>query len=97
MPALIFCTCNNFGFDPTKDAANLAKHGGSLAEAADIGWDSVWSWPDLRRLYGEPRLAGIGYIGWRRYLVVFTDRGDVRRMISLQMANAREVARHAKA
>ena len=87
----------NISFDPAKDAANRAKHGVSLAEAADIEWDTVWSWPDLRRLYGEPRLAGIGYIGLRLYLVVFTDRGDVRRIISLRKANAREVARYAKA
>ena len=80
----------NIGFDPTKDAAYLARHGVSLVEAADIEWDTVWLWPDLRRLYGEPRSTGIGYIGLRLYLVVFTDRGDVRRIISLRKANTRE-------
>ena len=87
----------NISFDPAKDAANVAKHGVSLAEAAAIEWGTVWSWPDLRRLYGGPRSAGIGYIGLRLHLVVFTDRGDVRRIISLRKANAREVARYAKA
>jgi uncharacterized protein len=84
-------------FDPAKDAANRAKHGLSLAEAAAIEWDTVLAWPDLRHVYGEPRSAGIGYIGLRLHLVVFTDRGDVRRIISLRKANAREVARYAKA
>lgn len=87
----------NISFDPAKDAANVAKHGVSLAEVAAIEWGTVWSWPDLRRLYGEPRSAGIGYIGLRLHLVVFTDRGDMRRIISLRKANAREVARYAKA
>jgi uncharacterized protein (DUF4415 family)/uncharacterized DUF497 family protein len=59
----------NISFDPAKDVANLAKHGVSLAEAAALEWDTVWSWPDLRRLYGEPRSAGIGYIGLRLHLV----------------------------
>jgi len=39
----------------------------------------------------------IGYapIGERVFCVVFTDRGDQRRIISLRKANAREVKRYA--
>lgn len=69
----------------------------SLADATASEWDTVWSWPDLRRLYNESRSAGIGCIGLRLHVVVFTDRGDVRRIIRLRKANAREVARYAKA
>ena len=87
----------NISFDPTKDAANQAKYGLSLASAAAIEWETVWCWPDLRQVYGEPRQVGVGYIGLRLHCVVFTDRGGERRIISLRKANAREVARYAQA
>lgn len=83
-------------FDHAKDAANLAKHGVSLALATDLEWDSAVTWPDLRRVYGEPRQCGIGYIGLRLFFVAFVDRGTERRVISLRKANPREVTRYAK-
>jgi hypothetical protein len=53
-------------------------------------------WPDLRRVYEEPRQCGIGGIGLRLFFVVFVDRADGRRVISLRKANPREVNRYAK-
>lgn len=84
-------------FDSVKDAINLAKHGVSLALAADMEWDSAVVWPDSRRVYGEPRQCGIGYIGMRLFFVAFVDRADGRRIISLRKANSREVRRYAEA
>lgn len=81
-----------FSYDTTKDAANIAKHGVSLARAADFEWDSAVVWPDRRRDYGEPRMAAIGYIELRLYYVAFMDRADSRRK-----ANQREVKRYAEA
>lgn len=49
-------------FDPAKDAVNQAKHGVSLAIADQLEWDTAITWPDVRLDYGEPRMAGIGYI-----------------------------------
>jgi uncharacterized DUF497 family protein len=86
----------NIAFDPAKDAANLAKHGVSLALANDLEWDSAVMWPDRRRVYGEPRQCGIGYIGLRLFFVAFVDRDAERRIISLRKANSREVDRYAK-
>jgi uncharacterized DUF497 family protein len=83
-------------FDSTKDAANLAKHGISLAPAAELEWDTAVTWPDTRLAYGEPRQCGIGYIGLRLCFVVFVDRADGRRIISLRKANSREVRRYAE-
>ncbi|MFA7242873.1 MAG: BrnT family toxin [Sulfuricellaceae bacterium] len=83
-------------FDPTKDAANLAKHGVSLTLAAQLEWDSAVVWTDARRAYGEPRQCGIGYIELRLFFVSFVDRADGRRVISLRKANPREVNRYAK-
>ena len=84
-------------FDSSKDAANIAKHGVSLAEAEGIEWDTLWAFEDERRDYGETRMVGYAYIGLRLYCVVFTDRGDERRIISLRKANSREVKRYAEA
>lgn len=84
-------------FDPAKDAANRAKHGVSLTLATDLEWDSAVTWPDLRRVYGEPRQCGLGYIGDRLFAVVFVDRNDARRIISLRKANQREEKIYAQA
>jgi hypothetical protein len=42
-------------------------------------------------------MIGFAYIGLRLYCVVFTDRDDVRRIISLRKANRREIAHYAAA
>ncbi len=80
-----------------KDAANVAKHGVSLADAAGLEWETALSWPDQRQAYGEDRFCAIGYIGLRLFVVVYTDREGGRRVISLRKANKREVEHYAKA
>lgn len=82
--------------DPAKDAANVAKHGVSLALAAELEWDTLWAEPDTRRHYGEERFIGYAVRGGRLYCVVFTDRGEQRRIISLRKANDREKIRYGK-
>ncbi|KXU39017.1 hypothetical protein AXE65_10785 [Ventosimonas gracilis] len=84
-------------FDPAKDAINRNKHGISLGEAARIDWDNVVAWPDRRFDYGEDRISGLGYLGDRLYAVIFVDRGDIRRVISLRKANKREEKTYARA
>ena len=90
----------NVTFDPAKDAANLAKHGVSLLDAAGFEWETAVVWPDTRRDYGEPRMVALGYIGLRIMSVVFVDRPPEqpteRRIISLRKANTREVKRYAE-
>lgn len=83
-------------FDPAKDASNEAKHGVSLALAADFEWESSVVWMDERKDYGEPRMCAIGYIGLRLYCMVFVERSGARRIISLRKANQREVQRYAQ-
>lgn len=72
-----------------------ASSGATLA--ADLEWGMLLATPDTRRDYGEQRLIGFAPIGERVYCVVFTDRGDERRMISLRKANSREVTRYVRA
>jgi len=82
-------------FDPGKDAINTAKHGVSLKDAAMLEWDYVWATEDARNDYGERRMIGYGPIGSRVYCVVYTERGETRRVISLRKANRREVRLYA--
>ena len=90
----------NVMFDPAKDAANLAKHGVSLTEAAGFEWGTAVVWPDTRRDYGEARMVALGYIGLRIMALVFVDRPPEqpteRRIIRLRKANSREVKRYAE-
>ncbi|MBF0137810.1 MAG: BrnT family toxin [Magnetococcus sp. DMHC-1] len=82
-------------FDPTKNAANIIKHDVSLDAASRIEWKTLYSKQDTRHDYGEERMIGYAYIGLRLFCVVYTDRDDVRRIISLRKANAREVKYYA--
>ena len=90
----------NVTLDQAKDAANLAKHGVSLTEAAGFEWGTAVVWPDTRRDYGEARMVALGYIGLRIMALVFVDRPPEkpteRRIISLRKANSREVKRYAE-
>lgn len=78
-------------FDSAKDAANLEKHGVSLRLAVDLDWQDARVWEDSRKAYGEARCCALALLDGRVYLVVFVDRGAVRRIISLRKANLREV------
>ncbi len=81
-------------FDPAKDRINRSKHGVSLSEAAKLDWNRVLAKLDTRTDYGEPRQIGYGSMGRRLYCVVFVDRGDTLRIISLRKANKREIDRY---
>lgn len=82
-------------FDPGKDAINRARHGVSLALAAEMEWETALIWSDWRMDYGEDRQVGVGYIGMRLFVVVFVDRSGARRIISLRKATRTEIDRYA--
>jgi hypothetical protein len=77
-------------FDAAKDAINMEKHGVSLTNAIRIDWDMALTWQDTRRDYGETRMIALAPIDERLYCVVYVDRGNDRRIISLRKANQRE-------
>jgi hypothetical protein len=77
-------------FDAAKDSLNVSKHGVPLSEAEKLEWDEALIWQDTRRDYGEVRMIALGAIGERLYCVVYVDREDARRVISLRNANNRE-------
>jgi uncharacterized protein len=78
-------------FDPAKDEVNLAKHGVSLALAAELDWEAALVWFDARFEYDELRMIALAPKTEILYYVAFVDRGQARRIISLRRANRREV------
>ena len=67
-------------FDPAKRARTLAERGLDFADAALVfaGWTATK--PDDRRDYGEPRFITAGYLNGRMFVLVWTQRGDIRRL-----------------
>jgi uncharacterized DUF497 family protein len=82
-------------FDPVKRAITLAD-GLDFEDAAELFRGDTLDFPDDRRDYGEPRILTIGHLHGRMVIVIWTPRGNVRRIISMRKANAREKARFGK-
>lgn len=78
-------------FDPSKDAANLTRHGVSLVLARKLDWDAALVWVDSRFDYDELRMIALAPETNTLYYVAFVDRGEARRIISLRRATRREV------
>lgn len=66
-------------FDPAKRDATLANRGLDYAEIEDD-----------RRDYGEQRYITAGYLDGRMVVMVWTPRGNTRRIISMRYAHERE-------
>lgn len=79
-------------FDPAKDEANVAKHGVSLALAAEFEIHRVIE--DDRRDYGERRFRAFGLVRGIAHCLVFTQRGQHIRAISLRRAHRKEMMRY---
>jgi len=83
-------------FDPAKDEANRRRHGVSLMQAIDLDGESALTWVDERFDYGETRMVAFVESGRMLYIVVFVDRADARRIISVRRANRREVGTYVR-
>ena len=77
-------------FDPAKDEANIAKHGVSLARAADL---DILAFVDDTR-FAEPRYRLYGLIDGEAHCLAATDRDGRVRAISLRRAHAKEMRRY---
>ncbi|SFB96875.1 hypothetical protein SAMN05216321_102336 [Cupriavidus sp. OV038] len=78
-------------FDAAKDLVNRFKHGVSLEVAVMLDLDAAQVVIDTPYDYNEARTIAVGPIGQRIYVMVYTMRGNVMRVISLRKANRREV------
>jgi uncharacterized DUF497 family protein len=77
-------------YDPAKRDVALTARGLDMARAAEIFDGPTLSVEDDRRDYGEARFITIGLLDGRMVVMVWTERDDARRVISLRKANDRE-------
>lgn len=84
-------------FDPVKDRDNQLKHDLPLGAAALLFDGAYIEEEDRRRDYGETRFIATGPIqqfGNRVFVVVYTWRDNMRRIISFRKANEREIRKY---
>ncbi len=78
-------------FDPEKDAANIAKHGLSLVDGDGVLNDPLGLTVEDDSSAGESRWITVGMsAGGEMLVVVWTDRNDGERLISVRRASAKE-------
>jgi len=85
-----------FEWDEQKRRANLAEHGIDFAAAKRIFDGPVVEQIDDREDYGELRLGAFGQIDGVVLAVVYTWRGENRRLISVRRAEKREQEKYYK-
>ncbi len=73
-----------------KDAANIAKHGVSLALGAEVLKSRIGEVVDDRRHYGETRMNAFGQVAGRLFACTYTIRDGTCRIISVRRASRRE-------
>ena len=85
-----------FEWDPSKAAANAARHGVGFEEASTAFGDPLGRIiPDPRHSHAEERMILLGRsLRGRLLAVMFTERGDALRLISARPATRRERRDH---
>lgn len=83
-------------FDPVKDAENTAKHGVSLEFGAIVLADMIGMVEDDRFDYGEVRFKAFAVVNGLWWACVFTEVGDVDRVISVHRVSEKEAKRWLK-
>ncbi|MYI63615.1 MAG: BrnT family toxin, partial [Gemmatimonadetes bacterium] len=73
-------------FDPAKRNATLQIRGLDMARAPDVFAGATLTIEDNRKDYGEPRYITIGFLANRMVILAWTQRGKVRRIISMRKA-----------
>jgi uncharacterized DUF497 family protein len=81
-------------YDPAKRAITLELRGLDMADAGAIFEGPHVTLTDDRADYGESRFITAGHLSGRMVVIVWTQRGDTCRIISLRKANEREQAHY---
>ena len=81
-----------FDWHPAKHEKNISERGFGFDFAAQIFLGRVLFQIDDRTDYGEVRIKAIGEVSGIVLVVIFTDRDDVRWIISARKANKKERA-----
>lgn len=82
-------------FDPDKRGQALTERGLDFARANEVFAGHHFTALDTRENYGEARYITVGALDARMVVMVWTPRGEARRIISMRKANEREQARYA--
>ena len=77
-------------FDADKRDNTMNERGLDFARAAEIFAGRHFTAEDLREDDAEPRFITVGLLDARMVVMVWTPRGEARRIISLRKANERE-------
>jgi uncharacterized DUF497 family protein len=86
MPRIV----TEFEWDEAKSELNRRVRGFDFEHAARIFSSPVQTSLDQRRDYGEQRIIAVGEFAGEVLVVVYTDRGSVRRIISARRASRKE-------
>lgn len=84
-----------YEWDERKRRENVEKHEIDFTAIYDFEWDTAVYNPNDAR--GELRWVVTSYIGTRLHTVVYTERGNRKRIISLRIASNRERREYAEA
>ena len=84
-------------FNPAKRDKTLTERRLDFTRAAEVFAGVNVTAEDARFDYGEPRFTTAGVLDGRMVVLVWTPRGEVRRIISMRKANERESSKFAQA
>jgi uncharacterized DUF497 family protein len=77
-------------FDRAKREATLTHRELDMARADEVFAGNTITIEDDRMEYGEKRFITVGLLEERMIVLIWTPRGEARRIISMRKANARE-------
>ena len=83
----------DISFDPAKRERTLEARGLDFAHAADVFGGLTMTVPDTRCNYGEDRFQTYGLLDGRLVMIVWTQRGKDRHIMSMRKCNDREQAK----
>ncbi|MBV8848139.1 MAG: BrnT family toxin [Methylobacteriaceae bacterium] len=83
-------------FDPAKREATLRGRGLDFNDSAEVCAGKTLDFEDTRFEYSETRMITAGHLRGRLVILVWTQRGETRHIISMRKANERERARFAR-
>ena len=82
-------------FDADKRDKTLEERGLDFARAGEVFEGRHFTGQDTRQDYAEDRFITMGQLDARLVVLVWTPRGEARRIISMRKANDREKAIYA--
>lgn len=80
----------DFDWDPDKHERNVRERGIGFDGGARIIRGPTCEWEDKRRNYNEKRFRAVGKVDGDALHVVYTDRVDARRIISVRKAHTKK-------